>query len=101
MDPHRPGAFPSINSAVGTYTINAETHSLDWLIDSVEFDDDTKSGAMEFNVAGDDVAAFFPIAVDFVSQRGLCGVEVNFNAWSAWKCELMSIDYIGIDSQGG
>lgn len=31
---------------------------------------------MEFNVAGDDTSAFFPIAVDFVAQHSLCGIDV-------------------------
>ena len=38
----------------------------------------TTTGSMEFEVDGDDVGAFFPVAVDFVSQKGLCGVEVRF-----------------------
>lgn len=32
---------------------------------------------MEFEVDGDDPAAFFPVNVEFVSQTTLCGVKVR------------------------
>ena len=76
---HSLGAYPTITNSVGSYSINPETHTLDWTIDSISSvsgDDDTKSGSLEFTVQGDDTAAFFPIAVDFVSQDAMCGVKV-------------------------
>lgn len=47
------------------------------MLDEVSEAAGTTSGSMEFEVEGDDTDAFFPVVVDFVSQKGLCGVEVR------------------------
>ncbi|GAA5862770.1 hypothetical protein JCM3774_001916 [Rhodotorula dairenensis] len=76
--PLPPGAEPSISEppAHGTYAINPHTGRLDWTIDEVSEAAGTTSGSLEFECEGDDADALFPVAVDFVSQRGMCGVEV-------------------------
>ncbi|KAM0755072.1 hypothetical protein T439DRAFT_309935 [Meredithblackwellia eburnea MCA 4105] len=72
------GTAPTISEAptVGSYYINPQTNSLDWSIDVVSEDAETSTGSMEFEVDGDDAGAFFPVQVEFVSQKTLCGVEV-------------------------
>lgn len=77
--PLAPGAEPSITDAPahGEYAINDRTGRLEWTIDEVSERAGTASGSMEFECAGDDADACFPVAVDFVSQKGLCGVDVS------------------------
>ncbi|GAA5930908.1 coatomer subunit delta [Sporobolomyces koalae] len=72
------GAEPSITDppAHGEYTLNPMTSRLEWTIDEVSEAAGTSSGSMEFECAGDDADACFPVSIDFVSQRGICGVDV-------------------------
>ncbi|KAI5481110.1 hypothetical protein MNV49_005545 [Pseudohyphozyma bogoriensis] len=72
------GAEPTISEAptVGNFAFNPDVPSLDWTIDEVSEAAGTTTGSLEFEVPGDDVDAFFPVAVNFVSQRTMCGVEV-------------------------
>lgn len=73
----RPGQQPTINSCEGTATVNHANNTLEWHIP--EIDPSNSSGLTEFTVqSGGDTEVFFPIAVDFVSNKGLCGVEVSF-----------------------
>jgi len=37
----------------------------------------TASGSLEFEAQGDDADACFPVKIDFVSQKSMCGVEVH------------------------
>ncbi|GAA6017853.1 hypothetical protein JCM8202_006174 [Rhodotorula sphaerocarpa] len=76
--PLPPGAEPAISEppAHGTYSINPHTGHLDWAIDEVSEAAGTGSGSLEFECEGDDTDALFPVSVNFVSQRGMCGVEV-------------------------
>lgn len=76
--PLPPGAEPSISEppAHGAYALNPHTNRLEWTIDEVSEAAGTTSGSLEFECEGDDADALFPVAVDFVSQRGMCGVEV-------------------------
>lgn len=39
--------------------------------------EDNSNGSLEFEIEGDDVDVFFPVGVDFISQKALCGVEVS------------------------
>ena len=74
------GAYPdSVTAADGTsWSLDDESHALNWLIPNIEAsNEESKNGVLEFNVAGEDVNAFFPVAVDFASQSGLCGVKVE------------------------
>ncbi|GAA5924866.1 hypothetical protein JCM1841_006955 [Sporobolomyces salmonicolor] len=78
--PLPPGAESSVNiteaPAHGSYAINPSTGRLEWTIDEVSQAAGTSSGTMEVECEGDDADACFPVGVDFVSQKGLCGVEV-------------------------
>ena len=74
------GAYPSgVNAADGTnWSLDNASNSLNWIIPEIDAtNDDSKNGVLEFNVPGDDTGAIFPVAVDFVAQRGLCGITVN------------------------
>lgn len=75
------GAEPSITEAPahGSYAINPMTGRLEWTIEEVSEAAGTTSGSMEFECDGDDADACFPVGVDFVSQKGICGVEVSLS----------------------
>lgn len=73
-------AYPgSVTAADGTtWSLDDSSHALNWLIPELsQANEDTKSGTLEFNVTGDDIGAFFPVAVDFAAQPGICGVKVD------------------------
>lgn len=73
----RPGAYPSIETVAGSCDVNTETHTLDWSIEEIDpADEDARSGLLEFNIAGDDASAFFPIAVDFATVKSYVDVNV-------------------------
>ena len=55
------------------------TGRLEWTIEEVSEAAGTTSGSMEFECDGDDADACFPVGVDFVSQKGICGVEVSLS----------------------
>ncbi|GAA5874827.1 hypothetical protein JCM8547_005252 [Rhodosporidiobolus lusitaniae] len=76
--PLPPGAEPVISEPPthGSYTVSPHSGRLEWSIDEVSEAAGTTSGSLEFEVEGDDTDALFPVAVDFVSQKGMCGVEV-------------------------
>ncbi|GAA6002692.1 coatomer subunit delta [Rhodotorula paludigena] len=76
--PLPPGAEPSISEAPahGSYAINPHSGRLEWTLDEVSEAAGTASGNLEFEAQGDDADACFPVSIDFVSQRGICGVEV-------------------------
>lgn len=74
------GSEPVISDppAHGTYNINPHTGTLDWVIEEVSEAAGTGSGSLEFEVEGEDADLLFPVGVEFVSQKGMCGVEVRF-----------------------
>ncbi|KAH8918372.1 hypothetical protein BT69DRAFT_1353967 [Atractiella rhizophila] len=80
--PLPPGSYPTVSESSsetcnGTWSVNADAHSLDWIVPIISTEGEgTNSGSLEFTCPGDDVAYFFPVAVDFVSQQGICGVEI-------------------------
>lgn len=82
------GAEPTISEAPsnGSYSLNPDTSRLDWVLDEVSEAAGTTNGSLEFEVDGDDTDAFFPVVVDFISQKGLCGVEVRSR-----ECSLASV----------
>lgn len=58
--------------------MNPETHTLDWSIEEIDpSDDDARNGLLEFTIPGDDAAAFFPIAVDFATEKSYVNVDVQ------------------------
>ncbi|GAA5985672.1 hypothetical protein JCM11641_001469 [Rhodosporidiobolus odoratus] len=72
------GAEPVISDppAHGSYAINPHSGRLEWTIEEVSEAAGTSSGSLEFEAEGEDADALFPVGIDFVSQRGMCGVEV-------------------------
>lgn len=58
----------------GEWSLNASTHSLDWLVPIVSADE--RSGSLEFTVGGDDAGAFFPVKVAFIAQGSLMDLGV-------------------------
>ena len=40
-------------------------------------DDDTRSGALEFSVGGDDVSSFFPVRAAFGATGSVAGVSID------------------------
>ncbi|GAA5916919.1 hypothetical protein JCM6882_000605 [Rhodosporidiobolus microsporus] len=73
------GAEPVISDppAHGSYAINPHTGMLEWTIEEVSEAAGTDSGSLEFEAEGEDADALFPVGVDFVSQTGMCGVQVQ------------------------
>ena len=67
-------AAPSIVSVDGSHKHNSSTGELTWQIDLI--DASNSSGSLEFNVQQRDAEAFFPIAVQFASQKLYSSVEV-------------------------
>ncbi|KAJ2924387.1 hypothetical protein H1R20_g12710, partial [Candolleomyces eurysporus] len=70
------GSYPTVSSHTGDWSLNANSHSLDWKIATISPDDDTKSGSLIFSVNGVDPGAFFPVEVSFVGKGSLAGVGV-------------------------
>jgi hypothetical protein len=48
---------------------------LDWQLPII--DASSKQGSLEFNIAGDDVNAFFPVGVSFISEKTFCDIDVS------------------------
>jgi hypothetical protein len=67
-------AVPSIVSVDGSHKHNAQTGELTWRIDLIDASNST--GSLEFNVQQRDSEAFFPINVQFASQKLYSSVEV-------------------------
>lgn len=62
----------------GSCDVNTETHTLDWSIEEIDpADEDARNGLLEFTIPGDDSAALFPIAVDFVALKSYVDVNVR------------------------
>ncbi|CUA78025.1 Coatomer subunit delta [Rhizoctonia solani] len=74
------GAYPTVLSHTGAWSINPSTHSLDWMTDSV-LSGSEATGSLEFSIGGHDTDAFFPVKVDFKSEKSLIGVEVLDVKW--------------------
>lgn len=71
------GAYPSVELAEGSWAVNPSTNTLEWTLDNINLDN--RSGSLEFSVASgaDDTSAFFPVSVDFVSEKTYCEVSVR------------------------
>jgi hypothetical protein len=72
---HRSSSQPNVNQVDGEYSYDPQRHTLDWQIAIIN--SSNKEGVLEFNVAGDDVDAFFPTQVSFYSEKLLCNVDVS------------------------
>ena len=65
---------PHIVSIDGAHKHDATDETLTWLLDFV--DGSNRTGTLEFNIASDDAAAFFPINVSFASKNLYYDVHV-------------------------
>lgn len=70
-------AYPSVECPDGSWSVNEDTNTLEWSIDSIS--QANKSGSLEFSVTSgaEDVNVFFPVVVGFVSEKTICQVEVR------------------------
>ncbi len=76
--PLPPGASPSLSEApaLGECNLNQHTGAFDWSLGEVSEAAGSTSGSLEFECEGEDVGAFFPVQIEFVSQKSMIGVEV-------------------------
>jgi len=65
---------PTVGDVDGMYEIDKQHRLIEWQIPII--DASNKSGSMEFSMEGEDVGAFFPIRVTFVSNRSYFNLEV-------------------------
>jgi hypothetical protein len=49
--------------------------TLEWQLPVI--DSSNKQGTFEFNIPGDDLNAFFPMSVTFISEKLICDIEVS------------------------
>ncbi|CAI2185712.1 13149_t:CDS:2 [Funneliformis geosporum] len=68
------GGNPTVGEVDGNYEVNRQTRTLDWQLPII--DASNKQGSLEFSIAGDDVDAFFPVGVSFVSEKTFCDIDV-------------------------
>ncbi|GAA6059928.1 hypothetical protein JCM10212_003068 [Sporobolomyces blumeae] len=66
----------SVRERCSMCSSNPTNGRLEWTVDEVSEAAGTASGSMEFECEGDDADACFPVGVDFVSQKGICGVDI-------------------------
>ncbi|EXX69863.1 uncharacterized protein OCT59_005385 [Rhizophagus irregularis] len=67
------GGNPVVGDVDGHYEVNRQARTLDWQLPII--DASNKQGSLEFNIAGDDVNAFFPVRVSFISEKMFCDVD--------------------------
>ncbi|KAF9152378.1 Coatomer subunit delta [Linnemannia schmuckeri] len=70
--PH--GAIPTVGEVDGEYIVDGQQGVLIWQLPSV--DTSNASGSLEFNCEGEDTETFFPVSVQFESERLICDVDV-------------------------
>lgn len=66
---------PVVGDVDGHYEINRQTRTLEWQLPII--DSSNKQGSLEFNIVGDDVNAFFPVSVSFLSEKLICDIDVS------------------------
>ncbi|KAF9509992.1 hypothetical protein BS47DRAFT_1377504 [Hydnum rufescens UP504] len=71
------GAYPTVTSYTGNWTIDPSTHSLRWTVLRISSSDGTRSGSLEFSVGGEDPTVFFPVKVNFTGLASLIGITVQ------------------------
>ncbi|KAF9161251.1 Coatomer subunit delta [Actinomortierella ambigua] len=69
------GATPTIGAVDGEYMVDRQQGVLVWQLHSI--DASNPSGTLEFNCPGEDTESFFPVSVQFESDRLFCGVDVT------------------------
>ncbi|KAG0294462.1 Coatomer subunit delta [Linnemannia gamsii] len=70
--PH--GANPTVGEVDGEYVVDRQQSVLIWQLPSI--DSSNASGSLEFNCEGEDTENFFPVSVQFESERLICDVDV-------------------------
>ncbi|RHZ68928.1 hypothetical protein Glove_292g56 [Diversispora epigaea] len=65
---------PVVGDVDGNYEVNRQTRTLEWQLPII--DSSNKQGSLEFNIVGDDVNAFFPVSVSFLSEKLICDIDV-------------------------
>ena len=59
----------------GEYLVDRQQGVLIWQLPSISAEN--ASGSLEFNCEGDDTESFFPVSVQFESERLICDVDVS------------------------
>lgn len=59
----------------GEYVVDRQQGVLIWQLPSI--DSSNASGSLEFNCEGEDTENFFPVSVQFESERLICDVDVR------------------------
>ncbi|KAG0361576.1 Coatomer subunit delta [Podila minutissima] len=70
--PH--GSSPTVGEVDGEYLVDRQQGVLIWQLPSISAEN--PSGSLEFNCEGDDTESFFPVSVQFESERLICDVDV-------------------------
>ncbi|KAG0248093.1 Coatomer subunit delta [Mortierella polycephala] len=68
------GATPTVGEVDGEYSVDRQQGALIWQLASI--DSSNASGSLEFNCQGEDTESFFPVSVQFESERLVCDVDV-------------------------
>ncbi|KAF9365880.1 Coatomer subunit delta [Mortierella sp. NVP85] len=68
------GATPTVGEVDGEYAVDHQQHALIWQLPSIS--SENASGSMEFNCRGEDTESYFPVSVQFESERLICDVDV-------------------------
>ncbi|GJJ75180.1 coatomer subunit delta [Entomortierella parvispora] len=68
------GANPTVGEVDGEYMVDRQQGLLIWQLPSI--DSSNPSGSLEFNCEGEDTESFFPVSVQFESERLICDVDV-------------------------
>lgn len=71
----RHGATPTVGEVDGEYIVDRQQGALIWQLPSI--DSSNASGSLEFNCEGEDTENFFPVSVQFESERLICDVDVR------------------------
>ncbi|KAF8925210.1 Adaptor complexes medium subunit family-domain-containing protein [Dissophora ornata] len=68
------GATPTVGELDGEYLLDPAQGALIWQLPSIS--SENSAGSMEFNCMGEDVESYFPVSVQFESERLICDVDV-------------------------
>ncbi|KAI8382969.1 hypothetical protein BD560DRAFT_385665 [Blakeslea trispora] len=64
-----------VHQADGSYFVDQSRGVLEWQLPVIN--NSNKSGLLECNIPGEDNNGFFPVSVSFVSEKLMCGVDVE------------------------
>ncbi|KAI1319012.1 Coatomer subunit delta [Mortierella claussenii] len=68
------GTSPTVGEVDGQYVVDRQQSALIWQLPLIS--SENPAGSMEFNCQGDDTENFFPVSVQFQSERLICDVDV-------------------------